>query len=141
MKQRKDSAFTLIELLVVIAIIAILAALLLPALSGGKEKAKRVACKNAIRQFVLAAHQYAHDSDDFLPSGASNKPDDDHLPVLSTATSNIIVRYCGGPLRLLFVPNKSHVVVEKTKHLRNRDRFCIAGLYSVREVRPYQRTV
>ena len=105
MKQRKDSAFTLIELLVVIAIIAILAAILLPALIGGKEKARRVVCKNAIRQFALAAHQSAHDSEDYLPSGASNMPHDDHLPVLSTATSNIIVRYCGGTDKIVHCPS------------------------------------
>ena len=87
--------FTLIELLVVIAIIAILAGLLIPALAGGKEKAKRAACKNSIRQFTMAAHFFAHDHEDQLPSGASNIPNDDHLPVISTATSNAIVQYCG----------------------------------------------
>lgn len=92
---RSKDAFTLIELLVVIAIIAILAALLLPALSGGKERGKRAACKNGIRQFILAAHIYAHDDEDKLPSGASNKPHDDHLPVISTATSNAIVQGVG----------------------------------------------
>jgi len=105
MKQSKDTAFTLIELLVVIAVIAILVAILLPALIGAKEKAKRVACKNAIRQFAMAAHQYAHDSEDKLPSGASNKPHDAHLPVLSTATSNIIVQYCGGTDKILHCPS------------------------------------
>jgi prepilin-type N-terminal cleavage/methylation domain-containing protein len=96
-KERRcwEDAFTLIELLVVIAIVAILAALLLPALTGGKERAKRIACKNAIRQFAIAVHAYAHDNEDLVPSGASNKPDDDHLPVISTATSNILVEYCG----------------------------------------------
>ena len=88
-------AFTLIELIVVIAIIAILAALLLPALAGGKEKARRAACKNAIRQFTIAVHLHAHDHEDWLPSGNSNVPHDDHLPVISTATSNSIVKYCG----------------------------------------------
>src|SRR5687768_10891062 len=87
-------AFTLIELLVVIAVIAILAALLLPALVGAKERGRRTSCKNNIRQFILATHMYAHENEEQLPPGASNKgADDDHLPVLSDVTSNILVRY------------------------------------------------
>ena len=94
-RRRGKNAFTLVELLVVIAVIAILAALLLPALIGGKERAKRTACKNAIRQFSLAVHLYGNDHEDEVMSGASNIADDDHLPVISTATSNSIVEYCG----------------------------------------------
>lgn len=87
-------AFTLIELLVVMAIIAILAALLLPALIGGKERAKRVACKNNLRQLIMAAQIYAGDQRQVLPSGLDDSGDD-YAPLISSNTWNVFVQSAG----------------------------------------------
>ena len=65
--------FTLVELLVVIAIIAILAAMLLPALSRSQQNARRIVCANHLKQLALATVLYAMDNDNYYPS--SNSPD------------------------------------------------------------------
>ncbi len=64
--RRAVKKFTLIELLVVIAIVAVLAAMLLPALNGARERVKEVACKSNLRQLGFAIASYRNDHNDWL---------------------------------------------------------------------------
>src|ERR1041384_1800816 len=89
-------AFTLIELLVVIAIIAILAALLLPALVNTKERARRVACKSNLRQFILAVHMYGQENRDRTPSAFPENQGPEayeYTPVIPRTTRDSLIKY------------------------------------------------
>jgi prepilin-type N-terminal cleavage/methylation domain-containing protein/prepilin-type processing-associated H-X9-DG protein len=77
----KRKAFTLIELLVVIAIIAILLAILMPALSRVKEQGKRAACLSNLKQLQLAWSMYADENDDKIVNGEAYGGGDGTAPV------------------------------------------------------------
>lgn len=95
---RSQGAFTLVELLLVIAIIALLAALLLPALSTAQSKAKRTACLNNLKQAALSFQMYAADNDGKLaenlpmPSQNSNSWVLGNMKVSSDSTNLTLIR-------------------------------------------------
>ena len=89
----KRKGFTLIELLVVVAIIAILAAMLMPALSKAREKARAAVCMNNLKQLYTAFRMYINDYDQYLP--VYNPPG----PWYWDNWEKLIMPYLGGKLQ------------------------------------------
>jgi prepilin-type N-terminal cleavage/methylation domain-containing protein len=104
-------AFTLIELLVVIGILAVLAGLLLPALTRAREKGRRSVCRSNQRQFVLGLHLYANDNRGTLVlgnheniPGRSRNPGIENTPMLSESNHTLFKQVLGND-RVLVCPN------------------------------------
>ena len=74
MRPKIIKAFTLIELLVVIAVIAMLVAIIVPAMAKAREQGKRVVCLSNLRAIGESIYVYAHDNDDFLVPGDAREP-------------------------------------------------------------------
>lgn len=99
-------AFTLIELLVVISIIALLIAILLPALSRAQESARRIQCASNLRQFHMGIVNFTVDHAGKYPD-ARRDDGQYHTTFISTTTYNFIVDSSGGDERILLCPNQA----------------------------------
>jgi len=104
-RARAAFAFTLIELLVVIAIIAILAALLLPALARAKEKAHRIYCLNSLRQISYYLQFYTDENNDIFPAHRNqNLNTTDPAPSLTNWWGTTIIGYARNQTNLFHCP-------------------------------------
>lgn len=97
--------FTLIELLVVIAIIAVLASLLLPALSKAKERGKRAVCKSNQRQIILSILMYAGDNNARFPAGLRDNGIE-HFSFIHSDVFTHLTTNASMPQQSLSCPNK-----------------------------------
>jgi prepilin-type N-terminal cleavage/methylation domain-containing protein len=134
--RRKNYAFTLIELLVVVAIIAVLIAMLLPALSSARDMAKRRVCGSQLHQIGMASLMYAQENNDRFPDGTLY-----NFPYNAVVTNNcfvgkvllpyvgnkIITFYC--PVSLLVSPEVQLYILQKNVFVQNASTYVLGYYY------------
>ncbi len=135
--ERTDAAFTLIELLVVLAVIALLAALLLPVLSKGKEAGRATACVSNLHQIGIALQIYVDGNHNLLPV-MRDRPSDTNaittnaLPspdvVLQTELGNTNVLRCPSDNQNLFEQTGSSYSWNSLLNGENADRLTVLGM-------------
>lgn len=104
-EQAGSAGFTLVELAVVMTMTAVLTALLLPALSSAKEKARRAVCKSDLHQTYTILNLFANDNADALPSAADNIGNYHSIRLSSQTFSNLIQNYADGTTNIFYCPN------------------------------------
>jgi type II secretory pathway pseudopilin PulG len=100
-----SAAFTLVELMVVVAMTAVLTALLLPALSSAKERARRAVCKNNLAQLYLVCANYASDNADVLPSAADDIGEYHSIRLSDQTFTDLVSVYAVGNSNIFCCPN------------------------------------